>query len=135
MKLLCMASTMTIRELVFSAGLSNCSQRSNWLSFDKMCQKTQVLKSKKLPICAPLRTLTQPWIDVKCVLLSLWIFFVITGLLTTLLFSFSIACYKKNLNYLLYNLGRDNLVERFKVGNVWKWTGGWIMYIYSSLLL
>lgn len=26
-----------------------------------------------------------------------------------------IACYKKNLNYLLYNLGRDNLVERFKV--------------------
>lgn len=37
---------------------------------------------------------------------------------STLHFSFlhnSIACYKKKLNYLLYNLGRDSLVERYKV--------------------
>lgn len=29
-------------------------------------------------------------------------------------YDYTIACYKKNLNYLLYNLGRDSLVERFK---------------------
>lgn len=28
---------------------------------------------------------------------------------------YRIACYKKKLNYLLFSLGRDNLVERFKV--------------------
>lgn len=30
-------------------------------------------------------------------------------------YDYTIACYKKSLNYLLYNLGRDNLIERYKV--------------------
>ncbi|CAO1425043.1 unnamed protein product [Diamesa hyperborea] len=29
-------------------------------------------------------------------------------------YDYTIACYKKSLNYLLYNLGRDNLIERYK---------------------
>jgi len=30
-------------------------------------------------------------------------------------YDYTIACYKKSLNYLLYNLGRDSLIERYKV--------------------
>ncbi|CAG9808091.1 unnamed protein product [Chironomus riparius] len=29
-------------------------------------------------------------------------------------YDYTISCYKKNLNYLLYNLGRDSLVQRYK---------------------
>jgi hypothetical protein len=45
-----------------------------------------------------------------------YVYFVIVVCINlAFLFLVSIACYKKNLNFLLYNLGRDNLVERFKV--------------------
>lgn len=30
-------------------------------------------------------------------------------------YDYTVACYKKSLNYLLYDLGRDNLVSKYKV--------------------
>lgn len=30
-------------------------------------------------------------------------------------YDYTLACYKKSLHYLLYNLGRDMLVEKYKV--------------------
>lgn len=33
-------------------------------------------------------------------------------------YDYTLACYKQSLNYLLYNLGRDELVNKFKVQGV-----------------
>lgn len=35
-------------------------------------------------------------------------------------YDYTLACYKKSLHYLLYNLGRDMLIEKFKVNSLWQ---------------